>query len=280
MRLQDECKDMMEVLLAENAETKFWTMEEDTGVFLCPIHNYQDTMMLWGDVCDTCTERQQCKEEFVPVDLTLSISDLADEEDGGTYYLNFVKEPKKQEHRNTIRYISNRKELVALMTELKQRNEKNRNLYAACAKKIMNLQDYGSEFLKQIKRDYPVFRKMRGNIPLSFSGMSIEKDGQTDYACVGGFEVINGEYVTIHIFDMWQKEEKMKQTIRHEVLHYALFCIQVNYDDDSGIFHYFCGQYDARAYKEMPEKERRVYETLQQLSREEVSEILEVAEKM
>lgn len=166
---------MMEVLLAENTETKFWTMEEDTGVSLCPLHNYQDTMMLWGDVCDTCTERKQCKEEFVPVDLSFFISDLSGDEDGGTYYLNFAKVPKKQEYRNTIRYISNRKELVALMTELKQRNEENRYLYAECAKKIMNLQDYGNEFLKQIKRDYPVFRKISGNIPLSFSGIKIEK---------------------------------------------------------------------------------------------------------
>lgn len=79
------------------------------------------------------------------------------------------------------------------------------------------------------------------------------------------------------IFDLVEHMEGMKNTIRHEILHYLLWCIaplrKIN-EDDSGIFHYFCKIYDAHAYKEMDENNTKAFNMLQECSKEEVNDFL------
>lgn len=65
--------------------------------------------------------------------------------------------------------------------------------------------------------------------------------------------------------------------IRHEILHYLLWCIAPFgnlWRDNSGIFHYFCKIYDAYAYKELDANNTKVLEVLQECSKEEVNGFL------
>lgn len=87
-----------------------------------------------------------------------------------------------------------------------------------------------------------------------------------------------GVQSVIHIYDSWSRNiADMKQTIRHEILHYLLWCIAPLSNlckDDSGVFHYFCKIYDAYAYKGLDENNTKVFEGLQEFSKEEVNVFL------
>ena len=56
------------------------------------------------------------------------------------------------------------------------------------------------------------------------------------------------------------KEEEIKQRLRHELIHYCLYINETTYSDDSAIFHVLCQIYDAYAYAKMPDKEQIVYD--------------------
>ncbi len=267
MSLKKECIDMFKLIFKGLSDYEDYCIEEDTVVFLCPEEGYKDSESL------ICECKESCSKEFVKVDLTVFVPWWAGDEDGGCIYINFCKKPKKVEYRNTIHYISNRKQLIDFIYNLKQRVDDIKNSYAEYAEKIIELREYGQEFLLQVKKDYPVFNGIEGDLPIVFDDFAKDEDGKYDYT-VGGNCYIQDIQIIIHIFDCWRDIEILKMTVRHEILHYVLFRIGVNYLDTGGIFHYFCNKYDAHAYKEMPEEEQEIYDALLEQSDKDVCNIL------
>ena len=251
-----------------------YQIEETSSVFLCPKENYKDVDTLVFDCYKECPMKDNCNKELVKVDLSIFIPHWAGDEDGGSIYINFNQKPVKEEYKNTIRYINNRKQLIELMYEMKQRVDETKNSYAEYAEKIIELRKYGQEFLLQLQADYPVFADIKPKLPIVFADFAKDESGKYIYDTGGNFEIVDDVQIIIHIFDCWRDIETLKRTIRHEILHYVLFRIAVNYADDSGIFHYFCDKYDAHAYKEMPEMEQKLYDEMLKASNEEVCKSL------
>lgn len=278
MSLKQECIDMFHLIFKGLPEYDDFEIEEDIGVFLCPNENYKATDDLYYECYEKCSMKGNCSKEFVKVDLSVFVSWWTGDEDGGSIYINFNKKPLKEQYKKTIHYINNREQLIELMYELKQRAEDMRNSYAEYANKIIELRNYGQEFFMQLQKDYSVFACIKTELPIVFADFSKDEDGNYEYDTGGDFKVV-GIQLIINVYDCWRDIETLKITIRHEILHYVLFCISVNHSDDSGFFHYFCNKYDAHAYKEMPKEQQELYDALLEVSDEEVNKVLKNIKK-
>lgn len=275
MSLKQECIDMFKLIFKGLEDYKDYQIEENTGVFLCPKENYKNTDILIIDCYEECSMKDNCNKELVKTDLSIFVPWWSGDEDGGTIYINFNKKLTNEQYRNTIRYINNRKQLIELMYEMKQRIDETKNAYAEYAEKVIELRKYGQEFLKQVQSDYSVFKDIKTELPIIFDDFDKDENGKYVYDTGGNFEIVNDVQLIIHIFDCWRDIESLKRTVRHEILHYILFRIGVNNSDDGGVFHYFCKIYDAHGYKEMPEKEQIIYDSLIKESKTKVSKALE-----
>lgn len=272
--LKQACIDMFRLIMDDENEYEDYQIEEPSGVFLCPKEEYKDTDTLIIE-CEECPAKNDCSKELVKVDLSIFVPLWAGDEDGGAIYICFNQRPVKEQYKKTIHYINNRRQLLDLMIQIKNRADSTRNAYAEYAEKIIELREYGKIFLEQLKADYPVFADIKAELPIVFADFQKDKNGKYVYDAGGDFEVVNDVQIIIHIYDCWRDIESLKMTLRHEVLHYMLFMISVDNSDDGGIFHYFCAQYNAHAYKEMTEKEQEIYDLMMKGTHEEVSKALE-----
>lgn len=255
-----------------------YDIEEETGIFLCPDKNYNDTESLSYVCYEECHKKGFCNKEYVKVDLSIFVPYWAGDEDCGSIYINFNKKPVKEQYKNAIYYINNRKQLIKLMCNLKQRAESIKNAYAEYAEKIIELRKYGEDFFLQVQKDYPVFADIEVDLPIVFADFYKDEYSRFKYD-IGGNFCVKDIQVIIHIYDCWRELEELKITIRHEIIHYLLFRIGINNSDTAGIFHYFCNKYDAHAYKKMPDKEQKIYNGLMEFSPKEISEMLEKVKK-
>lgn len=160
------------------------------------------------------------------------------------------------------------------MYEMKQRVDEIKNAYAEYAEKIIELRKYGEKFLLQVQKDYPVFRTIETDLPIVLSDFKKNENGKYKYDTGGDF-CVNDIQLIVHIYDCWRDLDELKTTVRHEIIHYILFRIGVNNSDTGAIFHYFCNKYDAHAYKEMPDEEQDLYNSLMEYSSKEISDMLE-----
>lgn len=278
MSLKQECIDMFHLIFSGLPEYDDFEIEEDAGVFLCPNENYKPTDDLYYECYEKCSMKENCSKEMVKVDLSVFVSWWAGDEDGGSIYINFNQKPIKEQYKQSIYYINNRKQLIELMSQLKQRAEDMKNSYAEYAKKIIELRKYGQEFLTQLKTEYPVFSDIKADLPIVFSDFSKDENGNYEYDIGGDFKVVDAQMI-IHIYDCWRDVEKLKQAVRHEILHYVLFRIGINHSDDSAYFHYFCNRYDGHAYVEMPKEQQELYYALLEAKDFDISNVLENVKK-
>lgn len=279
MSLKQECIDMFNLIFKGLSDYEDYDIEEETCVFLCPDRNYKDREVLSYECYEECNKRNTCHGEYVKVDLSVFVPWWAGDEDNGSIYINFNKKPIKEQYKNTIHYINNRKQLIELMYKMKQRVNEMKNNYAEYAEKIIELRKYGQEFLLQVQKDYPVFESIKiDDLPIVFSDFAKEENGTYKYDTGGDFDVVDIQLI-IHVYDCWRGIEELKKTVRHEIFHYLLFRIGVNNSDDGGIFHYFCDKYDAHAYKEMSKEEQEIYNGLMEQSDVNVSNMLSEIKK-
>lgn len=278
MALKQECIDMFKLIFKGLSDYEDYQMEEDTGVFLCPKENYKDRELLSYECYEECSIKNSCNKEYVQVDLSVFVPLWAGDEDGGTIYIKFNQRAEKEQYKNTIHYINNRKRLIELMFKMKQRVDEMKNAYAEYAEKIIELRKYGEDFLFQVQKDYPVFADIKADLPIVFTDFDKDDNGTYKYDTGGDFDVVDIQLI-IHVYDCWRDIEELKKTIRHEIFHYILFRIGVNNSDTGGIFHYFCNKYDAHAYKEMSEKEQEIYDGLMEQSDMNVSNMLSEIKK-
>lgn len=269
---------MFELIFRGNTDYEDYQIEEDTGSFLCPKEDYKDTDLLQYD-CYECPLKNDCQKEFVKVDLQLFVPYFAGDEDGGTININFKQKPSNEQYRKSINYINNRKQLMDLMYELKQRADYYKDAYAEYAERLEEYKEYIAEFTDTITSDFSIFSSINKDmIPVVFcSNYSKDQDWNKKTVTVGDFQN-NGVQSIIHIYSSWDNDiEDVKSRIRHEIIHYLLWCVNpygIWHKDNSCIFHYFCNVYDAGAYKEMDKNNKELCEGLLKSSKQCVNNSL------
>lgn len=277
MRLKQEFLDMVALLnpsITADSYDGDYTMDNDFVMTVCEKSGEDITYNCCSD-CEYDSDNCNCKcEIYQKVDVYL----WSNREGYGTGYV-FGKPAKDFKMFKNIRYISNRKQLLKEMKMLKQEFEADRNGYADYAKRILGHKKYIKAFVDEVINDFSVF----GNIEKNIIPVVFDEDYRKDYDfekktfTKGDFQNVGVQSV-IHIYDSWSMNiEDMKKAIRHEILHYLLWCIAPLgkiHADDSGIFHYFCHVYNAHAYEEMDNENAKAYEALKERSKKEVNEIL------
>lgn len=257
--------------ITEDSYDEDYVIETDFFMEICKKTGEEITYSSACSDCEYCSEN--CKYKlYKKVDLYL----WSGSEDSRGYIFK-----KDSEHLNLscIRYISGRKQLIEEMSKLKKEFESIKDGYANYAKRILEYKKYVVEFMDEVTKDFSIFENIEKDIiPVVFDeDYRKDHDWKKETFTGGDFHNVGVQSV-IHIYDSWSRNiADMKQTIRHEILHYLLWCIAPLSNlckDDSGVFHYFCKIYDAYAYKGLDENNTKVFEVLQEFSKEEVNVFL------
>lgn len=162
-----------------------------------------------------------------------------------------------------ISNIKNRKQLMSEMIKLKNELEEYKNWWAEFGESYEEYLKYAKEFAEEVKEKYfLLFGLVQTDIlPIIFHTDYNYRNGTIDYRTQGNLQIVEKQNV-INVFCCMDDIEETKRTIRHEVLHYMLYIAGMKYKDDTAIFHYMCGEFDAHAYKEMSDVEQRLYKQL------------------
>lgn len=253
MSLKQECIDFINLITEplKKDEYDLYEIETDSIRDICQLTGEDVT---YGD-CFDCEHYGECQyKKRVKVDV--SFWDYAD------FQRNYVF-AKKSSVSKGICYINNRKQLMAEMANFKKEIELYKDYYAEFGEKYSDFMEYAKEFAEKLREEYSFFENMSTDIlPIVFHvDFAKDSEGKTDYATRGDFVSI-GKQNVINTYYCMEDIAKTKQNIRHELLHYFLYMSDMKYSDDSAIFHYLCGAYDAHAYKAMGEEEQALYDKL------------------
>lgn len=253
MSLMQECIDIINLITdpLKSDEYDLYEIETDSIRDICQLTGEDVT---YGD-CFDCEHYGDCPyKKHVKVDV--SFWDYAD------FQRNYIF-AKKPSVSKGIHYINNRKQLMTEMSQFKKEIEIYKDYYAEFGEKYNDFMEYAKKFGEKLREEYSFFENMSTDIlPIVFHvDFAKDSEGKTDYATRGDFVSI-GKQNIINTYYCMEDIEKTKQNIRHELLHYFLYMSDMKYSDDSAIFHYLCGVYDAHAYKAMGEEEQGLYDKL------------------
>lgn len=277
MTLKQEFLDMMKLIapnINDESYEEDYVLEQDFTMIICDVSGKDVTY----DGCFYCEYRKDsigCKHRsYKNVDIYL----WSGSDDCRAFVFN--RKLKEAMYSNSIRCINSRKQLLSEMSVLKKQFDYYRDGYAEYAQRLEEYKEYVTEFVEQITDEFSVFEEIdKDMIPVVFcSNYRRDHDWNKETWVSGDFNT-NGLQTVIHIYSSWDNDmDDVKQRIRHEIIHYLLYCINPFgkwYKDDSGVFYYFCNLYNAGAYKEMDEANTRVYEELKKCSKEYVDGFLQ-----
>lgn len=138
-------------------------------------------------------------------------------------------------------------------------------------RKKEELYRYAREFQLELAKD--------GFIDLAYMDLNVHLvNGLNPYA-VGEFKIKQGTYsltsykngTAIKVYGVdFDDVTNLKKTIRHEILHFALWLHDIPSDDDAPEFNAFCKLYKAGAYKKLSIQQKRYCDELEKLSKEEL----------
>ena len=255
MSLKQECIDMVNLItdpLKEKDEYAYHEIEVDSIRDICQLTG-DDVTYSDCDGCENCGH--ECKyKKYVRVDVSFW--------DGADCQRNYVFGNKQTERKGICR-IKNRKQLMTEMAKLKKELESYKDWCSEFGKRYDEYLSYAKEFAQEVKNKYYLlFGLVQTEIlPVIFHTDYNMRDGVIDYRTLGNLQIVDKQNV-INVFCCMDDVEETKCTIRHEVLHYMLYIAGLKYKDDTAIFHHFCKEFDASAYKEMDKDEQRLYERL------------------
>ena len=137
--------------------------------------------------------------------------------------------------------------------------------------KEQKIMEYGQEFFKDICACSIItntcFFVRDTVLPLSCYNQMDEYlyavEHELDYAIQGGFVSACKKQAYIRIgIDTTSSilTKRLKQTIRHEIIHYYLWVLDLPHDDDSLEFWCMCYIYEAGAYQELSPEDQEYYE--------------------
>lgn len=255
MSLKQECIDMINLItdpLKEKDEYEYYEIEENPIRDICQLTG-EDVTYSDCDGCENCSHK--CKyKKYVRVDVSFW--------DGADCQRNYVFGNKQTECKGICR-IKNRKQLMTEMAKLKKELESYKDWCSEFGERYDEYLSYAKEFAQEVKNKYYLlFGLVQTEIlPVIFHTDYNVRDGVIDYRTLGNLQIAEKQNV-INVFCCMDDVEETKCTIRHEVLHYMLYIAGLKYKDDTAIFHHFCKEFDASAYKEMGESEQTLYDRL------------------
>ena len=137
--------------------------------------------------------------------------------------------------------------------------------------KEQKIMEYGQEFFKDICACSIItntcFFVRDTVLPLSCYNQMDEYlyavEHELDYAIQGGFVSACKKQAYIRIGIDTKSSiltKRLKQTIRHEIIHYYLWVLDLPHDDDSLEFWCMCYIYEAGAYQELSPEDQEYYE--------------------
>lgn len=257
MTLKQEFIDMLYLIvnpLLAKDENMLCDIEVDTCRSICTKYDGEDVTYGCSYQCekdlDACMECPYCKTTKVDV----SFSNCCD------IMKNYCF--RRKSSIDGAASINNRKQLMKEISELKLEIEDTKERRAEFGNKYRQYLKYASQFMKKVKEKYIVLFEGVSTeiIPIVFHDDCSYEGENPDFSRMGSLNVINDSRQNmINIYFCIEDEEQTKQSIRHELLHYMLYLAGYKYEDDTAIFHYLCDEYDAHAYKEMPEEENKLY---------------------
>ena len=243
--------------LKENEEDSYYEIEEDSYRSICMKYYGEDVSYVSFYQCEgNCMECSECKH--IKVDVSFN-----DGEWSRNYFFGNKPDVKG------IVTITNRKQLMNEMFQIKKDLEYYKNFCAEFGMKYDDYLQYAKEFAEQLKKDFTYTMDETETLMLSVDSENLpilfhteyckDTDFKSDTLVTGDMQVIGNQSV-INIYCCMDKEEKIKQRLRHELIHYCLFINETKYSDDVAIFHVLCQIYDAHAYKKMPDEEQILYD--------------------
>lgn len=254
MSLKQEFIDMVRLItepLEAESEYERYCLEVDPMVDVCELDGSDVTYI----ECDDCENQQDCtSRKYVRVDVSFT-----DYGDCNRLYV-FNKKPPVDKG---VRAIWNRKQLMREIFDLKKELEMTKDYYATFGSRHTELLQYAKEFAEGLKRDFTFFLPLNENVlPIVFHLDSIKNEKGEERHNTGGNVLPYGLQSTINV-SYNEDIEQTKSTIRHEILHYGLYVCGMKFYDNEAVFHFLCNKYDAHAYQEMPESEKKLYDNLE-----------------
>jgi hypothetical protein len=278
MTLKEEFMDMMN-LIAPNINNESYeedyTIEQDFFMDVCNISG-NDVTYYGCEKCEHCSEQRiECVyKKRKKVDMYLW---SGSEECKGYIFNAKLENPI---WKNAIKCINNRKDLLSEMHILKDQFEWYKNRYAEYAKRLEEYKRYITEFIDEITADFSIFSIIdKDIIPVVFCSDFRKDHDWNKKTFTAGDNHTYGIQSVIHIYNSWNDNtDDIKRTIRHELIHYLLWCVNpfgVWQKDNSCVFHYFCNVYDANAYEEMDKDNKELYEMMVKSSKQDIDEFLQ-----
>lgn len=238
--LREQFVNMLKILFINDKDVE---IAENVEVEMCCNNN------------DACISKcQECKyNERIKVDVALYAA-----YDDQRFYYSF-----RPTDNFKIEYIDNKekmfKELAFLSACVVNASIRQDAEYL---QKIEKLKNYAKDFFKILCSDY--FKEINDTIlPIQFlpfydnradaSFEELIKEGGT-YKRTDKQKII--EIYRCRVSD----EEDIKQSIKHEIIHYCLDIAGLKCNDDSAVFHILATLCDAKAYMDMPLEEQKIYD--------------------
>lgn len=266
MSLKIECVDMIKLLVNAGEWEQDYDLEMDSYRDICTLSGEDITY----SECSGC-EHSKCGEmcgksidcpymEHIKVDVNFCVY--------GELEKNYIFSRKQNKSVKGVTYISNRKQLMQEMIEMKNRHDSFKRYFANFGYLYSDFLDYAKEFVGQLKKDFSFFSGLDETVLPIILHLDSAKDKDNKYIYNRGGDVIYvGKQVVINCYCCTDDVEKTKCNLRHELLHYALYIAGMKHDDDVAVFHYLCERYEADAWKEMTEEEQKLYDDLKRIIR-------------
>jgi hypothetical protein len=237
--LREQFIKMLKILFINDKDVE---LLEDTEIELCTNNDY------------TCISKcHECKyNKHFKVDVALYTC-----YDDQSFYYSF-----RPTDNSKIEYIDSEekmfKELEFLSAHVANANMRQDSEYL---QKMERLRKYAKEFFRQVCSDY--FNEVNDTILpiefLPFYDNKIDASFEEKINKGGAYKRTDRQKVIeIYCCEISDVED-IKQTIRHEIIHYCLDIADLKYFDNSAVFHILCKLFDARAYMDMTTEEQEIY---------------------
>jgi len=126
--------------------------------------------------------------------------------------------------------------------------------------KLKKLRQYANVFFKELCDN--TFSLLDSSIlPIRFHMFGIDFEDITKEKQLGGQYLSKGKQNVVDVYYCYSTDiEKLKSSIRHEILHYSLDMENCACQDNTGIFWALCKVYDAGAYIPMDQEQQKYYD--------------------
>lgn len=269
MSLKQECVDFIK-LITEPLQTA-----EEYAIYHLEENSYRDICILTGEDitygdCSGC-EHSKCESEYGK---DISCPHLKEHFkvdvnfwDCGDFERNYVFAGGKEGRIKGVTYINSRRQFMEEMALVKKELESFRDYCAKFGKMYEEFMDYAKVFADQLQQEYFFFSGFSSNVlPIVFyTDNAKDISGQYDFEKAGDLITSNKNQTVINCYCSIMDIEATKRTIRHEILHYALYVVGMKNGDETAIFHYLCEKYGAHAWKKMPEQEQKIYDNFKMI---------------